>query len=555
MGATKHFPDKSQYRRMRRQILSPEAAYFRLAILFSAIVSMLSLGIPISIQMLIDQVANTALVQPVIILAATLFGFLALSGVFYALREYCLELFERRFYARMTGEISMRVVSAPASYFESARRDDLLNRYFDIMTVKKTLPALIVGVFSFLFQAAIGFAVTSLYHPMLFVFNLIIVTVFYLIWRVWGWRATETAFEVSEAKYDTIAWIESLALRADFFKAGPYSTHALGKVNHLIEHHINMMRRHFRLTFQQMIALLALYALSSASLLGLGGWLVITGELTLGQLVAAELILSAIFAGFVVIAGYVKDYYGMAAAIEELDRIKHIPIVRESHTQRRPEGDGALLLDGTVVTEGKVSRSISLDVPAGTAARIRGVDADTKRLFSRLLKGHVEPTGGRAFLDKVDFTDWDLHHLAEEILVLDRLSVPHMAVGEFLALQDPKAGRTEFLQALADVQLEERVRDLEDGLDTVVAPSGWPFRSEELLRLRLAAALLMKPRLLVLSDIFDLIDQKCLTVVLERLRANRHTTILTFGEEYPLSDMQDIEIQTTAVTKTEGALS
>jgi len=328
-----HFPSPAELSEIQTRLLGPEAAYYRLAIFFSAIVSLLALAVPISIQMLIDQVANTQLVQPVIVLSLSLFGLLFISGGFYAAREYTMELFERRYYARLTGEISMKIIEAPAQHLDSGARDDLMNRYFDIMTIQSRLPQLLITGFSFVFQAAIGFVVTSLYHPALLMFNITLLVLLIVTWYVWSWRATMTAFHVSEAKYNTAAWIEDLARRVDYFQQGKKTDSALDKSNLLIGAHLKAKVSHFRLTFRQLLSLLFLYAAASAALLGIGGWLVIAESLTLGQLVAAELILSAIFASLAPLAGFWKDYYRVSAALEELDRLGRIPTQKDAETE------------------------------------------------------------------------------------------------------------------------------------------------------------------------------------------------------------------------------
>ena len=81
---------------------------------------------------------------------------------------------------------------------------------------------------------------------------------------------------------------------------------------------INAVRKHFRHYFGQTLAFLFIWAAASASLLGLGGWLVIQGQLSLGQLVAAELVLSAVFAGLSQAGTYLSYFYDLCAAIEEL---------------------------------------------------------------------------------------------------------------------------------------------------------------------------------------------------------------------------------------------
>lgn len=543
-----HFPKKEEFSRIFRRVLGPEASYYRLAILFSAFISLLTLAIPISIQMLIDQVANTALLQPVILLSATLFGLLVLSGVFYGCREYVLELFERRVFARLASEITLKIVNSPAAYFDQARRDDLINRYFDIMTVKKTVPTLIVGLFSFFFQAAIGFIVTSLYHPIFLAFNAALITALFAIWRVWGWQATEQAFLMSEAKYDAAGWIEGLSHNSEFFKAGPNGDDAIRKTNHLIGRHIDMMKGYFRITFRQLLLLLFLYALASATLLGLGGWLVIVEQLSLGQLVAAELILSTIFAGFVTLGTYMKEYYGLCAAAEELDRISDIPSRLPPRAERTPKGGGGVHIENASLIDGDFRVEMNFDVEEGKSVRLVDVSPLARRSLIRLLKGQVPAQSGRVEVDHVDVKDWHHQTLNGQVKVIDRPTVPQMELGQYVQHGHPEVDRAHVYRAIEVVGLSDRVGALPRGLETVVAPSGWPLTAEELLRLKLAAAIVDAPCLVLLSDIYELVASEYILAAIEEMRSKRTVTAIVMRRTNDLGDFDEQSIDCHAST-------
>ncbi len=98
-------------------ILKPEANFYWLAVVYGIGISLLSLATPISVQMLINTIANTALTAPLVMLALTLFGLMVLSVLLYALRVHLMELFARRFYARMVAEISLISVYAQNPFF------------------------------------------------------------------------------------------------------------------------------------------------------------------------------------------------------------------------------------------------------------------------------------------------------------------------------------------------------------------------------------------------------------------------------------------------------
>ena len=100
-----HFPDRREFRKLFFAILSPEAGFFKVVLIYSIAISLLTLAVPISLQLLVDTVANIALLRAVIWIALLLFALLFLSGVMYALRAYAMELFTRKLYARISSEI------------------------------------------------------------------------------------------------------------------------------------------------------------------------------------------------------------------------------------------------------------------------------------------------------------------------------------------------------------------------------------------------------------------------------------------------------------------
>lgn len=79
-----HFPDKNEFKEQFHALLNPEAGFYKVVLIYSIAISLLTLAVPISLQLLVDTVANIALVRAVILIALLLFFLLFLSGVMYA---------------------------------------------------------------------------------------------------------------------------------------------------------------------------------------------------------------------------------------------------------------------------------------------------------------------------------------------------------------------------------------------------------------------------------------------------------------------------------------
>jgi putative ABC transport system ATP-binding protein len=101
-----------------------------------------------------------------------------------------------------------------------------------------------------------------------------------------------------------------------------------------------------------------------------------------------------------------------------------------------------------------------------------------------------------------------------------------VSIREYLRLARADVTAGEMLDVLADVGLEERIARLPDGLDTELASSGWPLSISEVMALKLANAALSRPRVLMLSQLYDLLSPERVRPVLDRLRVSGTTVLL-----------------------------
>ena len=515
--------------RIFAEILRPETSFYWLAVVYGVGISLLSLATPISVQMLINTVANTAMPAPLVMLSVTLFVLLLFSSLLYALRIHLMELFARRFYARMVSEISLIAIYAQNPFFTDTTRGALFNRYFDVMVIMSRMPILILDGFSILLGIAVGFVLVSLYHPLFLIFTLVMIVMIWVVWLTWGSRAIRAAIDVSHAKHGTAMWLQQIGESNGFFKSQQRVDYAIEQTDKATHAYLNARRRYFRKHFSQTLSFLLMYATASAVLLGLGGWLVIQFELTLGQLVAAELVLSAAFFGVAQLGTYLQYFYELCAAGEEVSLFFDIE-------QEKPRGADPLTgNDHTLVfrqVRGKAryeQAELDFTVPSGAVVMASTSQHGLQRLFVNVLKLYELPSTGYTTLGGTDIKDIEAHHLRMAIYVLDRPSFVPMTIRQYLSLSCPTGESWRMLDALKAVGLAEVLPGLEQGLDTKIAATGYPLSTVELLKLKLASAILARPRVLVLTRLFDLIEADDLASALAALRAQAFTTVIYFS--------------------------
>jgi ABC-type bacteriocin/lantibiotic exporter with double-glycine peptidase domain len=120
-------------------LLREDRGFVWLAVVYSVALSLLSLAVPLCVQTLVNSVANIAVFRPVVILGIVLFVLLAASGILVGLQVYLMEIFERRFFCRVTADIVMRTIYGRHDYFEGINREELFNRYFEVMNIQKNV--------------------------------------------------------------------------------------------------------------------------------------------------------------------------------------------------------------------------------------------------------------------------------------------------------------------------------------------------------------------------------------------------------------------------------
>lgn len=503
------------------EIIGPDSRYVTIGIVYTIAISLLSLATPISVQLLINSVARTALPAPLWTLSGVLLLLLLLVALLSGLRVYLMAMFERRIFARVVAEITLRAVHAQNPFFADQRGGALFNRYFDLTVIQKAVPNLVIGAFTIVLQAAVGLAVTSFYHPFFLAFNVILVAICFFVWLVWRRGAITGAVALSHAKHDAAQWLESVGASNGFYKSHRHLNFAMDHSEDATAHYVNMHRHYFRYSFAQTLGFFLIYAFASAALLGLGGDLILRGELSIGQLVAAELIMSGVFYGIYQLGYYLDTFYEMVASSEELSLLFSIPQETVTASGMGPV-DGSIRLRDVEMEHARLNFAL-----ASGEVVVSVIEPGVDRLIARALKRHASPSRGMVSVGGSELGSFDMYLLRSAVTVLDRPTIVEVTIREYLSLAAPEMAGQQMMEALDRVGLSERLAMLPQGLDTHLASSGAPLSIAEVMELKLANAMISRPKVLVLSQLFDMMPTAKLQAALAVLK-DAGTTVLLF---------------------------
>ena len=502
-------------------------------------VGLCSLVFPVAVKSLVNTVAFGTLLQPVIILTVIVGGVLVFAGTMRVFQLYAVELLQRRLITRLGLTLAARIPHINLQKFSEKFGPEYVLRFFEVFQVQKGLAVLLLDGVSLFFQVTLGLTLVSFYHPFFLAFALVLVVVVSIVFGLLGWNGVKTAVEESDAKYDVVTWLQDLASKATVFKSYAGESFAASRADQLIAKYLGKRSIHFHTIARIVIAALILQAFASAALLGLGGWLVIKGQLTLGQLVAAELVFSIILVSVSKMGKHVETFYDIAAGVAKLDSILDLPFEELSGTMMgvRDAPAHLRLEDVTVVSkqgQPPVLRDVQLDVKPGEKVVVWGGNAAGKSFLANLLYRLAEPEKGRVRLDEYNVATIHPQELRDEIALIRGIEIFHGTIRDNLTVGRTSVTDTQIREALELVGLSDEVFAMASGLDTLLRGTAAPLSRGQALRLMVARGLLARPRLLILDGTVDLIDEQSRRkVLLSLLGPNWHVTtvILTHEED------------------------
>ena len=420
-------------------LIRPERRDIRTVIGYAMGVGVLSLAAPLAIEALVSTVALTQLRQQLIMLALVLFVCLALASAFRGLQNYVVEIIQRRLFVRVASDLAYRLPRTRIEAFDNTNGPELVNRFFDILTVQKVGALLLLDGIAIVLQAFFGLAILASYSPYLLGFDIVVLAALAFLLFVLGHDAVRTSIQESLAKYAVAGYLEEIVRVPLAFKITQGTDYARLRTDSLARRYLETRRSHFAILMRQIIFALGFQAFATAALLGLGGWLVLEEQLTLGQLVAAELIVATVIGSFAKLGKHLEGWYDLLAATDKLGHLWDLPLERAGGEQLERMAEPATLeirsLSYGFHSHSHVLQEIDLIIHGGEKVALIGSSGSGKSTLLEIIQGLRLPEHGAVLLDHANIRDLSLEsvrqqsYLVSGIDILDETILQNLRVG------------------------------------------------------------------------------------------------------------------------------
>ena len=492
-------------------LLRPEAADLWVVVLFAVGVGVFTLATPVVAMAVVNTVALGTLVQQLLVLCAALFVALLLAGVLQLLQTVVVEFVQRRVFVRVAADLAYRLPRVDLRAFDRQHGPELVNRFFDVLTVQKAAATLLLDGVTIALQVLIGLLLLGFYHTYLLGFDLVLLLGLVGLFTVLGRGGVRTAVRESILKYAVAGWMEEVARHPVAFKTAGGPGLARDRTDELTREYLTARAAHFRVLVRQVVFALLLQAVANVALLALGGWLVIQGKLTLGELVAAEIVVTLVVATFTKLGKQLEAYYDLLAAVDKLGHLLDLPLEREGGEPRsRRDGPAGVVAHEVTFGYDGGGRSalagFSLRLAPGERVALTGPNGAGKSTLVDVLFGLRRPAGGWVEFDGADLRAVRLATVRDQIAVVKGVEVVEGTVLDNVRMGRADVTMDDARDALRRVGLLEAIRDLPDGLATRLWTGGAPLSLGQANRLMIARAIAGRPRLLILDEALDHMD-------------------------------------------------
>lgn len=482
--------------------------------LFYAIVN---LSLPLGVQAIIGLIQAGMVSTSWIILSAVVTAGVLVGGVLQILQLSISEILQQRIFTRAAFEFTYRIPRFQNASIRGQYPPELINRFFDTLNVQKGLSKILMDFSASSLQILIGLILLSTYHPFFITFGVALIIVLVAILYYTGPRGLDSSMQESTYKYKIAHWLKEIARTMDTFKRAGHTELPLERTDELVNRYLEHRKRHWKVLIFQYANIVGFKAFVTLGLLIIGGLLVIQNEINVGQFVASEIVIILIINSAEKLILTMEPIYDVLTAVEKMSTVTNIPLEEDQGAMlfdTIDTGMGASLeLKNLTYTSEDGSRAIlnnlNLNIPSGARAVITGPNGSGKSTLLRLLAVQYEPTHGTVSFNGYpsgNLNTADLRYHVGDCFLSEDLFEGTLV--ENITLGRPEIELSDVEWAVQGLGLQSFIKSLPKGYETMVGPTARPLSSSLVERILLARAIVVRPRLLLLDDIFHLFDPK-----------------------------------------------
>ncbi|MCC6281490.1 MAG: ATP-binding cassette domain-containing protein [Saprospiraceae bacterium] len=481
----------------------------RYLFLYAVVAGLINLSLPLGIQAIISQITGGAINASWAVMVLFVLVGALLVGILRLMQLSVTEHMQRRIFTHSTIELALRI---PRLNLELLRREhvpELVNRFFDTLTIQKGLPKILIEGSTAILQIIFSLLLLSFYHTAFVMFSLILLGILAVLFYWTAPKGIQTSLIESKYKYKIAFWLEEIGRVSSTFKLAGENNFPLRRADALTVSYLDARKKHWRILLTQLISSIAFRVLVLGGFLLLGSALVMSNDLNLGQFVAAEILILFVIESVEKLILLHETGYDVLTATEKLGQVADLPLEREGGIPVEAfcnEGEPleVEMRDLSYQYEdghSPVLQGISLRIKAGERVVIAGYNGSGKSTLMQILSVVKRDFTGSLLFNGLPKRNLNLRSLREHIGDLSsKEDIFKGSIVENITLGQQYIPLQRILQIIDTVGLTEFIQENPQGLDTELLPGGINISRSSVTKILVARAVSGLPNLLALEE-------------------------------------------------------
>ncbi|MFV8371107.1 peptidase domain-containing ABC transporter [Flavobacterium sp. LB2P74] len=506
---------------------------------YAIFAGLISLSLPLGIQAIITFIQSGRVSASWIVLIILVVFGVALVGILSLMQLRITENLQQKIFVRSSFDFAARLPKIKTDELYNTYPPELANRFFDTMTIQKGTSKLLTDFSAALLQIVFGVILLSLYHPYFIIFGFLLFFLLYFIFRFSFKSGLETSLKESKFKYKVASWLQEMARNNFSFKNELNYNYGLQKNNNLVSDYLNYREKHFKIIQRQFSQLILFKIIITASLLSIGGFLVLSQQMNIGQFVAAEIIILLVINSVEKIIIGLETFYDVLTSIEKIGQVTDLQLEEETSFKSDTCYTNISLETENLTfkfpdSDKEVLNAISLKIEQGERIAIEGENGSGKTTFIRILSGLLQPTSGAFYINDDTFRKINLRQYRSQIGSIIQSETPFQGtLLENITFNDKSISTEDLKWAIDGVQLSAFIKSLPKGLETRIFPEGKQLSSSNAQKMLLARSILHKPKILFYEDPTDMMDEKIANEVIDFITSEKNKWTIIVSSKNP----------------------
>jgi len=479
---------------------------------YALFIGIVNLTLPLGIQAIINFLQYGEYTTTWIILVSFVLLGIVIMGILQVLQLRIVESIQQDLLARSAFEFAYRIPKVSLIQLDKIHAPELVNRFFDTITIQKGLPKILIDFSLAVFQITFGLVLLAIYSPYFIILGFSLAVILWSIFKITGPQGLMTSLKESKYKYQLAHWLEEVARVNRSFKVNGESKFHLHKTDGIVSKYLISREKHFQVILNQLGLFISFKVILAAGLLLLGGYLVFQEQLNIGQFVAAEIIIILIINSVEKILKIIDVIYDVLTALDKIGFVADMKLDNKGGTatlnaERGLSVHAEEIVFGFPDEKNKILNKVSFTINAGEKVVLAGKSGSGKSLLLQLIAGIHQIENGKLYIDDIPFSNYERNTLHKNF----GISFPTNQIFEGTFKENILLGRQisekELLKVIKLLRLDKYLNRQAKGMESFVDSEGRRLPRSIIQKMLIARIIIGKPKLLLMEDPLQFIEQ------------------------------------------------